>query len=415
MISRFIADAELDPVGATERLRAELVESQGPLVERIDDHTVRVTFVWIGPEKQVSVRAQVFDDPNALSHPMANVPGTGVWHRSAVVASDVIACYQYLVDDPFLTSDHEDLAEMGRLMVEARARTFADPVNPNRLFPQVAVISGERVAAHEHWDSVLRLPDAEDVDWFDRVPEHRGTLTEHVLDGRTITVYTPAGYDVGGAPYPVVLLLDGECWPLVARLDTALDNLMDVEIEPAVVAFVHNAGGMTDRMAEMACDPGFAATLADDVLPLVREHYHVSEDPDRVVVAGNSLGGLAAAHAALERPDAFGAVLSCSGAHWWGYLPGEGGWGKDSEPEWLTRQYAEAPPRPIRFWLDVGSLETGSSPLSPGVDQRAANRHLRTVLRAKGYDVTYHEAPGGHDFATFRRNAVKGLRALLPA
>jgi enterochelin esterase family protein len=55
------------------------------------------------------------------------------------------------------------------------------------------------------------------------------------------------------------------------------------------------------------------------------------------------------------------------------------------------------------------------SPLSPGIDQRAANRHLRTVLRAKGYPVTYHEAPGGHDFATFRRNVIKGLQALLPA
>lgn len=59
-------------------------------------------------------------------------------------------------------------------------------------------------------------------------------------------------------------------------------------------------------------------------------------------------------------------------------------------------------------------LETGASPMAPGVDQRAANRHLRTVLIAKGNAVTYHEAPGGHDFATFRRSAVKGLRALLP-
>jgi enterochelin esterase family protein len=412
MINQFLAEAEHDPVGATERLRTALIDSGGPLVERIDEHTVRVTFVWIGSEERVSVRAQVFEDPLALSHPMTRVPGTDVWYRSAVVASDVIACYQFLVDDPFATADHDDLAEMARLMVEARARTFADPLNPRRLFPQLAVVSGERSAAREHWDSVLELPDAEVVDWFDRVPEDRGTLTEHLLDERTITVYTPPGYRADGAPYPVVLLLDGECWPLVARLDTALDNLMGSEIEPAVVAFVHNTGGMTHRMVEMACDPGFAAMLADGVLPLVREHYHVS---DEVVVAGNSLGGLAAAHAALERPDMFGAVLSCSGSHWWGYLPANSAWGKDSEPEWLTRQYAEAPLRPIRFWLDVGSLETGSSPLSPGIDQRGANRHLRTVLRAKGYDVTYHEAPGGHDFATFRRNVVKGLRALLPA
>jgi enterochelin esterase-like enzyme len=167
---------------------------------------------------------------------------------------------------------------------------------------------------------------------------------------------------------------------------------------------------MAGRMAEMACDPAFASLLADRVVPFVRSLHAVA---DRAVIAGNSLGGLAAAHAALIRPDVFEAVLSCSGSHWWGY---DGtGWGKDPEPEWLTRQYADAPLLPLRFWVDVGTLETGSSPLSPGVDQRAANRHLRTVLRAKGYRVDYHEAPGGHDFATFRRSVVRGLRALLPA
>lgn len=408
-LAEFAADAERDPVAATERLRADLVGSGGPLVERVDGGRVRVTFVWIGPERQVSVRAQVFDDPNALSHPMRRVPGTDVWHLAAVVPSDVVTCYQFLVDDPFPDADRDDLAELGRLMLAARARMFADPVNPRRLFPQMAVVAGERTAAPEHWDSVLVLPDAEPLDWFDTPEGERGALTEHRLDGRAVTVYTPPGYRPSET-YPLVVLLDGECWPLVADLPAALDNLTGREIAPAVVAMVHNTGGMAARMAELACDPAFATLLADRVVPFVRSLHAVA---DRAVVAGNSLGGLAAAHAALTRPDVFEAVLSCSGSHWWGY---DGtGWGKDSEPEWLTRQYADAPLLPLRFWVDVGTLETGSSPLSPGVDQRAANRHLRTVLRAKGYPVDYHEAPGGHDFATFRRSLVRGLRALLPA
>jgi len=408
-LTRFTAEAERDPVAATERLRADLVDAGGPLVQRINDDTVRVTFVWIGPEERVSVRAQVFDDRNALSHPMRQVPGTDVWHLDAVVASDVVTTYQYLVDDPFVDADHDDLAALGKLMLEARARMFADPVNPRRLFPQMAVVAGERTADPRHWDSVLQLPDAEPVDWFDAELAERGTLTDHRLDDRTITVYTPPGYRPDET-YPLVVLLDGECWPLVADLPTALDNLMGREIAPAVVAMVHNLGGMGPRMAELACDNAFAALLADRVVPFVRSLHAVA---DRVVVAGNSLGGLAAAHAALERPDVFEAVLSCSGSHWWGY--DGSGWGKDSEPEWLTRRYADAPLLPLRFWVDVGSLETGPSPVSPGVDQRAANRHLRTVLRAKGYRVDYHEAPGGHDFATFRRSVVRGLRALLPA
>jgi enterochelin esterase family protein len=184
-------------------------------------------------------------------------------------------------------------------------------------------------------------------------------------------------------------------------------------IAPAVVAFVDNPpDGMSARMTEMACHPAMTRMLTGELLPMLRSAYDLSGE---VVVGGNSLGGLAACFAAYERPDVFGAVLSVSGSHWWGFLPTPEGWGKDGEPEWLTRQYAAAPPAPVRFWIDAGRLETGASPLSPGVDQRAANRHLRTVLQAKGYDVTYHEAPGGHDFATFRRSAVKGLQTLLGA
>ena len=168
----------------------------------------------------------------------------------------------------------------------------------------------------------------------------------------------------------------------------------------------------------MECDPAFARMLADELLPMLRGRYSLTPNPDRTIVAGASLAGVAAAHAAFERPGAFGAVLSCSGAHWWGWNGADGSAalpvsGKDGEPEWLTRQFAAAPRKPIKFWVDVGRLEVGEHPFAPGVDQRASNRHLRTVLRAKGYEVCYHEAPGGHEYATFRRSVAKGLQALL--
>ena len=392
-------------------LTADLHAAGGPLVEP-DGTDLLVTFVWIGPQRQVSVRgAQLFEDRNAMSHPMHQVPGTEVWHLSVRAPRGLTTVYQYLVEDPFIDADKNDLALLGRLVAESRERSYADPFNPRRLFPQSAKIAGVDDAPTGNWDSVLELPGLEPAPWFDgeapALEEHH--LVSGVLGNeRTVAVYTPAGT----GPYPLVVLLDGESWVSVARLHAALARLMgDGTIAPAVVAFVANpAEGMTARMKEMACDPDLTRMLTEELLPLLRSAYDLS---DSVIVGGNSLGGLAAAFAALERPDVFGGVLSVSGSFWWGYLPTPQGWGKDDEPEWLTRRYAEAPLGPVRFWIDVGRLETGASPLAPGIDQRAANRHLRTVLRAKGYDVTYHEAPGGHDFATFRRSVVKGLRALL--
>jgi enterochelin esterase family protein len=417
-IAEFAAEAALDAAGATRRLREDLVASGGPLVERVPgDERLRVTFVWIGPQADVSVRAQVFDDPIALSHPMRRVAGTDVWWRQALVAPAVVTTYQYLVDDPFRGVDPTDLTAVGAVMGALRERSFADPVNPRSLFPQVAVIAGETTADPRHRDSVLRLPGAEPDPWSDTAlwsdiaPERRGTLTEHRLRDRTIAVWRPPG---AHGPLPLVVLLDGECWPLVAELDVALDHLVaSGELAPALVAFVHNTGGVAARTAELSCDDSFAAFLAHECVPFLREHHDTA--PGRVVIGGDSLAGLAAAHAALNHPDVFGAVLSCSGSFWWGYRADDSGWGRDGEPEWLTRQIAERPPRDVEFWASVGSLETGASPLSPGVDQRAANRHLRDVLRAGGCAVTLVEEPGGHDFATFRRSAVRGLRALLPA
>ncbi|WP_185792755.1 hypothetical protein [Actinoallomurus bryophytorum] len=86
--------------------------------------------------------AQLFEDRNAISHPMRQVADTQVWHLSVVAPRGVTTVYQYLVDDPFLDADHEDLALLGRLVAESRERSYADPFNPRRLFPQAAKIAG---------------------------------------------------------------------------------------------------------------------------------------------------------------------------------------------------------------------------------------------------------------------------------
>jgi enterochelin esterase family protein len=87
-------------------------------------------------------------------------------------------------------------------------------------------------------------------------------------------------------------------------------------------------------------------------------------------------------------------VLSQSGAFQYGLVS-----------EWLD---AEARPR---FYLDAGILETTVWETRSSLLH--ANRHLRDVLRAKGYDVTYREYPGGHDYLWWRETVADGLVALL--
>lgn len=358
------------------------------LIERVDAEQVRVTFVWPHEASQVSVRAQVFDDRNAMSHPMVRVGDQ--WQLSAVVPSNAVFAYQFIVDDPFLTADKSDLSGLAALMAEARTRSFADPAHTHRIYPQGALIGGVLDAPSANWDSIAVMPDAEPLDFFTGTPPELETVE---LDGRKVTWWGPRDATT------LVVLLDGECWLHVANLPAALEELTAKgDLVPTRYAFVHNSGGPADRMREQTCNPDFADWLADSV---------ASPDFAEVIIGGDSLAGLAATHAAVSRPDVFTAVISTSGSHWWGLAV-------DGEPGWLTRQIAAGPEIGLRFWIDVGTLETGVvEAIAPGVDQRAVNRHLRTVLTAKGADVTYHEAPGGHDFATFRRSTVKALQHFL--
>ncbi len=135
-----------------------------------------------------------------------------------------------------------------------------------------------------------------------------------------------------------------------------------------------------------------------ELVPWVQQRYHVTSNPARAIVGGSSLGGLTAAYAALRHPEVFGNVLSQSGSFWW--KPRH-----ETEMRWLARQYVESPRLPLRFYLDVGRLESDG--------QRQANEHMRDLWREKGYPVHYNEFAGGHTFLCWQGTLSDGLIALI--
>ena len=67
---------------------------------------------------------------------------------------------------------------------------------------------------------------------------------------------------------------------------------------------------------------------------------------------------------------------------------------------------------PLRFYMTVGLLES-HTPFMDGPDFVTTNRHLRDVLRTKGYPVQYAEVSGGHDPINWRGALADGLLALV--
>ena len=131
----------------------------------------------------------------------------------------------------------------------------------------------------------------------------------------------------------------------------------------------------------------------------------MTRDPRHVTIGGCSLGGLTATCAAYRHPETFGNVLSQSGSYWW--IPPPDPAKPDTDPSYVSRLFINSPKLPLRFYLDAGSLETDRD--GDGSSILVTNRHLRDVLRAKGYQVFYQEFQGGHDYVSWRGTIADGL------
>jgi enterochelin esterase family protein len=254
--------------------------------------------------------------------------------------------------------------------------------------------------------SVLELPRAPkqpSIEAHADIPT--GALWHHTIRAaspqqqRQIFVYTPPGYSTKGPAYSLLVAFDAETATGVIPTWLILDELIAAKrIPPVVALFIGNV----DRMHDLAPNAAFADLVALDLVPWMRAHYHATLDPRRTVISGISLGGLASADAAFRHPEVFANVLSQSGSFWWGP--------EGEEPEKTARDFAQTARLPLRFWMEVGSFELGG-PVAE-TTQLAANRHLRDVLRARGYDVGYQEFAGNHTYVCWRGTLADGLAVL---
>jgi enterochelin esterase family protein len=261
--------------------------------------------------------------------------------------------------------------------------------------------------------SLVELADAPSQPWIKRSPEvPAGKIEEKRLKStllnneRKVWIYTPPGYTSSGDRYGLMFVFDGYAYTLLVPTPVILDNLIARGLILPMVAVVIDNPTPTSRNTEMACNPRFADFLALEAMPWIRETYHVTAEASRTIVAGSSFGGLAATYTAFRHPETFGNVISQSGSFWW---KPDG----DDEHEWLTRQFAASAKLPIRFYLDIGLMETGPTP-DNGPDQVVVNRHMRDVLRAKEYVVHYQEYNGGHEYLNWRGTFADALLKLFP-
>lgn len=391
---RALVRAAVRDPAAVPRFWTDVADAGAPLVEVIDgDSTTRlVTFVWRGAD---TLRSAAVITPHALIDielaRMSRIPATDVWYRSFRMQPDARMVYRFGPGDSLIPFAREpDL-------VARMAQWRLDPLNPETW-----------TFADGSSASVLQLA-GPNVQLAERPLRGTGTVQIDTVPGsgawpaQPILVYTPPGDEPAAGNAPLTVLMDGDVYLRFMRVDSLLERLPGLSPQRMPVVVLVPVNGRS-RTAQYDCNTGWSEYLAATLVPWVEERYGTSRNPRDRIVGGYSLGGLAAACAAVDHPDIFGNVLAQSGSFYRSPTP--------DEPEALVRRLAAGNRLPIRWSVSIGLLETGPIP-SRDPSMLTASRHLRDVLIDRGYALQYEEFYGGHEHVAWQSLLPGALLFLL--
>jgi enterochelin esterase-like enzyme len=174
------------------------------------------------------------------------------------------------------------------------SKPFKDPTNPSS------------VASEPEW-STFFVP-GESAALLADAPEEGGVIETLTYSSdvtgtdRSALVWTPPGYTTSGKPYPVLYLQHGggqgyRDWTEVGRAEQILDNLA-------------LSGRLADMIVVMGDGnvPDFPAELLENLMPAVRDAYHVSNAKKDRALAGLSMGGGQAFEVLRKHPGQFAYV-----------------------------------------------------------------------------------------------------------
>ena len=379
-----------------------------PLVESIekDPQHKLVTFLWRG----TSETRNVF--PNGsfkiggrypLDYVFHQIPLTDVWYLTVRLPTGARFTYGLSENDPLVFTGFQP---------ERYATTEADPLNPHRwgCAPD---------ATRYDCQSMAEIKGAVPQPWTIKNSNvAAGTIEKQKIHSELLTnehdlsIYLPAGYKPNAMPFDLVVLFDESAYMTKVPTPVILDNLIAASRIPPTVAVLIANSSQESRTEELTPNPKFADFLAKELIPWMHAHYNVTDDPGKTVVAGSSLGGLAAAYAGYKHPEVFTNVLCQSGSFWWapdhsGAIPD----GVITETGWMAKQFIASSKLPLRFYLDAGAFEFDSNGTGGGILE--TSRDMRDTLLAKGYEVHYQQFVGGHDYLSWRGTFADGLIALI--
>lgn len=340
-----------------------------------------VTFLWRDDAATMVLLFlnRITDEKNLEESLLKRIPQTDIWHISYRMETNWRASYCFLPG--YRTKSVIEMTGTDQVAIrKALDGGIADPRNPKQAENRARNIL-----------SVVELPDAPPQPWFKMRPEtvERGNTTSFLLPdgGHVVWVYEPyhaIGESVSDAP--ALIIFDGDVWTSAHVLPTTLDNLIaDGEIPPLYALLVESENTLS-RWDELSADGGIEHFIINRLLSWARSQFPITRNPDRLIIAGQSLGGLSALWVALKRPNSIRNVIAQSSSLW---------------QERVMEKIEQSDMAAMHIYLEVGRQEWVLLPL---------HQKLKCILDNKGVDYRYVEYNGGHDYVCWRGGMADGLR-----
>jgi enterochelin esterase-like enzyme len=383
-------------------------EFRTPIVESFNDSHCRVTFLFRAKQGINNVVLATYGlcsyDPRYDQ--LRSIPNTDIYFKSYLLPKETRTIYCFSANDPVISLAECDLYDCEKL-VAVTQNWEPDPYNT-----ELYTMPGWLVLGNEDKKfSLLELPNAPTYSEFltKRDDILSGLVTKQTIksnylnSARDIQIYIPSKQVSADYQYPCLVFFDGDAYIEYMNAVTILDNLIDAHMIPPIIGiFISNPPpNSVTRAVDLFCSDLFASFVAKELIPWLSSNYSISKNPQNNTVVGASLGGLFALFLALTHSDIIGGAISQSGAFWWRPK-------NILEDGWLIREYIRFSKLNLKFYLDVGLLETALT-FNNGASILSGNRHMRDVLKAKGYEVFYTEYAGGHDYICWKNTLVDAL------
>jgi enterochelin esterase family protein len=333
---------------------------------------------------------RITDEKNLEASLLRRVRGTDIWHIAYRMETDWRASYCFLPS--YDNRKAADTLGFGQRAVrDALDNGLSDPRNPRQCQNRVL-----------NTLSVVELPDAPPQPWAKPRPELalRGKVSSHKVDGYSVWLYEPpfandAHNDAQQGDVGAMILFDGDVWVRGAMFPETLNNLIAEGRIPPIYALLVETPNIAARWDDLGKDSGIEYFVTNGLLEWARTHIHshpypITDNPDRLIIAGQSLGGLTALRTVLRLPNRIKNAIAQSSSLWRGdfmhilespadsYLNGFDG----------------------RIYMEVGKQEWVLRPY---------HQKLAAMFSQSGLDYNYVEYNGGHDYVCWRGGIADGL------